>query len=77
MKITRSDAHDRYSYYKNQDFDIAMCCQNLIDQRPFGDHAFYIFAHARTLGLTKRLSSILWQIRNSQQSTGEDSNMAA
>jgi len=55
MKVTRSDAHDRYSYYKNQDFDIGICCQNLIDQRPFGDHAFYIFAHARTLGLDEKI----------------------
>ena len=55
MKITRGDAHDRYSFFKQHDFDIAACCQNLIDQRPFGDHAFYIFAHARTIGLDEKI----------------------
>jgi hypothetical protein len=55
MKLTRSDAHDRFEYYKKHDFDIGACCQNLIDQRPFGHHAFYIFAHARTLGLDEKI----------------------
>jgi hypothetical protein len=55
MKISRTDAHDRFSFYQKQDFDIAACCQNLIDKRPFGDHPFYIFAHARTLGLDEKL----------------------
>ena len=62
MKINRLDAHDRYEHFTKQSFDIAECCQNLINQRPFGDHAFYIFAHARTDddGVTKRL---IWQPR--------------
>lgn len=55
MKINRSDAHDRYSFYQKQESDIGACCQNLIDQRPFGDHPFYIFAHARTLGLDEKI----------------------
>jgi hypothetical protein len=55
MKITRTDAHDRFSFYQKQDFDIAACCQNLIDKRPFGDYPFYIFAHARTLGLDEKI----------------------
>ena len=55
MKVTRTDVHDRYSFFQKQDFDIGACCQNLIDQRPFGDNAFYIFAHARTLGLDEKL----------------------
>lgn len=62
MKINRLDAHDRYEYFKKQDFDIGACCQDLIDRRPFGDHPFYIFAHTRTEedGATKRL---IWQPR--------------
>lgn len=55
MKIDRKDAHDRFSFYKKQEFDIGACCQNLINQRPFGDHPFYIFAHARTIGLDEKL----------------------
>lgn len=62
MKINRLDAHDRFEYFTKQEFDIGKCCQDLIDQRPFGDHPFYIFAHARTDddGVTKRL---IWQPR--------------
>lgn len=62
MKINRLDAFDRLSHFKKQGFGIDECCQNLIDQRPFGEHPFYIFAHARTDddGVTKRL---IWQPR--------------
>ncbi len=62
MKIDRLDAHDRYEYFTNQSFDIAECCQDLINKRPFGSHPFYIFAHARTEddGVNKRL---IWQPR--------------
>ena len=62
MKVNVFDAHDRYQHFIKQDFDISACCQNLIDQRPFGEHPFYIFAHARTDddGVTKRL---IWQPR--------------
>ena len=55
MKISRIDAHDRFSYFKKQGLDIAECCQNLIDSEPFGEHAFYIFAHARTIGMDEKL----------------------
>lgn len=62
MKLNRLDAHDRYQHLTKQSFDIGECCQDLIDKRPFGEHAFYIFAHARTEedGSTKRL---IWQPR--------------
>lgn len=62
MKINPLDAHDRYEYLTKQSFDIAECCQDLINQRPFGKHPFYIFAHTRTEedGATKRL---IWQPR--------------
>ena len=62
MKLNPLDVHDRYQHFTKQSFDIADCCQNLIDQRPFGDHPFYIFAHTRTDddGFTKRL---IWQPR--------------
>ena len=62
MRIDPLDAHDRLEHFTKQSFDIAECCQNLIDKRPFGDHPFYIFAHARTDddGVTKRL---IWQPR--------------
>jgi hypothetical protein len=62
MKIHRLETHDRYQYFTKQNFSISECCQNIIDQRPFEDHNFYIFAHARTHedGVTKRL---IWQPR--------------
>lgn len=62
MKIDRLETHDRLQHLKKQEFDIGECCQNLIDQRPFGNQAFYIFAHARTddNGVTKRM---IWQPR--------------
>jgi len=62
MKIERLDAHDRYKKFTTESFSVSECCQDLINQRPFGDHAFYIFAHARTDddGVTKRL---IWQPR--------------
>jgi hypothetical protein len=62
VKINPLDAHDRYEHFTKQSFDIAECCQDLINKRPFRDHPFYIFAHARTDddGSTKRL---IWQPR--------------
>lgn len=62
MKISPLDAHDRYTHFTKQNFNIEECCQDLIDKQPFGTHAFYIFAHARTDddGVTKR---IIWQPR--------------
>lgn len=62
MKLNILDAHDRFQIFSKQKFDISECCQNLIDQRPFGNYPFYIFAHARTEddGSTKRL---IWQPR--------------
>lgn len=62
MKLNTLETHDRLQHFTKQGFDIGECCQNLIDQRPFGNHPFYIFAHARTDddGITKRL---IWQPR--------------
>ena len=60
MKLNKLETHDRLQHFTKQDFSIAECCQDLINQRPFGDHPFYIFAHARTDddGVTKRM---IWQ----------------
>lgn len=62
MKLNRLETHDRYEHFTKQNFSIGECCQDLINKRPFGDHPFYIFAHARTDddGVTKRL---IWQPR--------------
>lgn len=48
MKVDIFDAHDRYKHFVNQDFDIVTCIKDMINQKPFGDHPFYIFSHART-----------------------------
>lgn len=62
MKLDRFETHDRYEHVTKQDFDIGACCQDMINQRPFGKHPFYIFAHPRTDddGVTKRM---IWQPR--------------
>lgn len=62
MKINRLETHDRYQFFTKQNFSISECCQSLIDQRPFGNVPFYIFAHSRTDddGVRKRL---IWQPR--------------
>lgn len=62
MKIDVLDAHDRYQELKKEGRTISECCQDLINQEPFGKVPFYIFAHARTEddGISKR---IIWQPR--------------
>ena len=62
IKINPLDAHDRYDHFTKQSFSISDCCQSLIEQAPFGNRPFYIFAHSRTDddGVTKR---IIWQPR--------------
>lgn len=62
MKINTLETHDRFLHFTKQSFDIGECGQDLINQRPFGDHHFYIFAHPRTDddGSNKRL---IWQPR--------------
>ncbi len=63
MKIKKLDAHDRFTHFTKQTNDIGQCCQDLIDQRPFGEHAFYIFAHARTEDNDVSKKRIVWQPR--------------
>lgn len=62
MKLDRHDVYDRFAHFTKQEFDIGECCQDLINKKPFGDHPFYIFAHARTHddGVTKIM---IWQPR--------------
>lgn len=62
IKLNVYETHDRYEHLLKQNFNISECCQDLINQRPFGNHSFYIFAHARTCddGVTKKL---IWQPR--------------
>jgi hypothetical protein len=62
MKLNRLETHERLQHFTKKDFSITDCCQDLINQRPFGNHPFYIFAHTRTEddGTTKRL---IWQPR--------------
>ena len=55
MKIHRLDAHDRYSFIQKEDQDIGKTCQKMINDSPFGDHAFYLFVHKREIGLDERM----------------------
>lgn len=56
MKINILDAHDRLKHVKDQGIDIGKNCQDMIDQRPFGNHPFYIYAHTKTVGMDEKLS---------------------
>ena len=52
MKLNLLETHDRFQHFTKKDSEqaktIGECVQDLVDQRPFGNHAFYIFSHART-----------------------------
>ena len=65
MKVNRLDAHDRLEHFTRQNFDIGQTCQSIINQRPFGKHAFYIFAHKREIGLDEREDIYLTDLRQS------------
>ena len=65
MKINRLETHDRLQHLTGQDFDIGKTCQSIINQRPFGDHPFYIFAHKRQLGMDERIDLYQADFRNS------------
>ena len=62
MLINRLETHDRFEHFSSQSFDLNECCKDLIEQKPFGDHPFYIFCHPRTDddGLRQRY---IWQPR--------------
>lgn len=62
-KLDRLETHDRLEYLKKKSFNIGECCQDLIDQKPFGDRPFYIFAHARTDDNEPGVKRIIWQPR--------------
>ena len=54
MKINRLETHDRLLNLKKQGEAIGAAVQDIINQRPFGNHAFYLFAHKRELGIDER-----------------------
>lgn len=59
MEIDRLETHDRYMQFLEQSNNISECCQNLIDQKPFGNVSFYIFAHQRTLDIDEKYKLFL------------------
>lgn len=63
MKLNRFETHDRLQHFTKQSFSISECCQDLVNKRPFGDHPFYIFAHARTEDNEPGVKRIIWQPR--------------
>jgi hypothetical protein len=56
MKINRLETHDRYEQFIGSEFDIGKTCQNMINNSPYGNYPFYIFAHKREIGLDERIS---------------------
>lgn len=63
MKLNKLDTHDRLEYFTKQSFNIAECCQDIIDKRPFGEVPFYIFAHTRTDDNNAGIKRLIWQPR--------------
>lgn len=67
MKLNRLETHDRLHYFLNQQFQMGDCAQSLINQKPFGEHPFYILCHPRTDedGINKRYiwSPWIWKSR--------------
>lgn len=72
-KLNRLETHDRLDHFNKQEFDIGKCCQDLLDQRPFGGHSFYIFAHARTEDEQSGVKRIIWQPRLTKPLAQENS----
>jgi hypothetical protein len=66
IKIDRLETHDRLQHFTSQNFSISECCQDLINQRPFGNQPFYIFAHARTDTDNISIKRLIWQPRLSR-----------
>lgn len=56
IKINTLEAHDRYLQFVKQSDSLAECIQNIINQRPYGNHPFYIFVHSRTVGMDEKIS---------------------
>ncbi len=56
MKVNILDAHDRFKHIKEQGIDIGKNCQDMIDQMPFGNYPFYIYAHTKTIGLDEKIA---------------------
>ena len=65
ISIDRLETHDRLQHFTSQNFSISECCQDLINQKPFGNYPFYIFAHART-DENIAIKRLIWQPRLSR-----------
>lgn len=67
MKINRLETHDRLKHFINQQFQMGDCAQDLVNQKPFGNHPFYILCHPRTHedGVNKKYiwSPWIWKSR--------------
>jgi len=63
MKLDLFETHDRYQHFTKQNFSISECVQDIINQRPFGSHPFYIFAHPRTEDNDASKKRLIWQPR--------------
>jgi hypothetical protein len=72
LKIDPLDASDRLDYFTKQGMQIPDCVQDIINQKPFGDHPFYLFCHPRTDddGVRKRYiwSPWIWKPRSQSNS---------
>lgn len=63
MKLDRLETHDRYTHFTTQSFDIGEMCEKMISEKPFGDHAFYIYVHKKQIALDERLEMFMNQAK--------------
>jgi len=73
MKLNRLETHDRFIDFTKKKNDIGECCQDLINQRPFGSHSFYIFVHSRTEDNDPSKKRMIWQPRLTKPKSQENS----
>jgi len=60
MKLNRLETHDRFEWFKNNQFDLQKCIDFFSNERPFGDHCFYLFIiNKHSLGEDEKISLII------------------
>ena len=67
-KIERLETHDRYLQFKSQDNNIGETVQKIINERPFGKHAFYLFVHSRTIDPDEKAAILMDSLRSGDTS---------
>lgn len=59
ITLDRLETHDRFQYFKKREFEIGECVQDMMNKKPFADHPFYDFVHARSIEYDERMKLFL------------------